>query len=64
MKSRDKPRGYKPHYKKAREADFVKVFRIEKQVWDAEVFPEASRHHREEDHPAEQQYDVSLEVVE
>jgi hypothetical protein len=38
--------------KEAREIYFVEIFRIEKQIGNAQVFSETSGDHRKENHPA------------
>ena len=52
-----------PDDAKACEVDFVEIFRIEKQVRDAEVFPEVAGDHREENDPAQEQNDIPLEII-
>ncbi len=64
MKCSYKPGRYDPHDKKAGEVYLVHIFRIEKEIWNAEVFSKISGNHRKQNDPAEHQHMVASNVVE
>ena len=48
-----KPSRHKAHEEKTREADFVEVFRIQKQVRYAQQFPKTARDHGKKNNPTQ-----------
>jgi hypothetical protein len=49
--------------KKASEVNFMKVFRVQEEVRNTQVFTETSTHHRKQDDPAKHQYQIPLKIV-
>jgi predicted ribonuclease toxin of YeeF-YezG toxin-antitoxin module len=47
----------------AGKVDFVQVFRVEKQIRNAEVFPEVAGDHGKQDGPAKQEDLIPLEII-
>ena len=43
--------------------DFVKIFRVEKEVGDTQVFSKAACDHGKQNHPAQKQYVIALEII-
>lgn len=64
LKSNDKAGGNNSHNKKTPEVYLVKVFRVEKQVGDAHILPKAASNHGEHYNPAQEQVNVSSEIIE
>jgi len=54
---------HQTHDKETREAYLIQVFRVEEEVGDAEILPEISRDHREQNDPAKHEHNVSPDVV-
>jgi hypothetical protein len=63
LEGRGKSGAGQPHNKEAGEINFVKIFRIEKEVGYAQVFTEAAGDHGKEYNPAEDEYMITLYVV-
>jgi len=51
------------HDHEAHETDFVEVFRIEKEVRDAQVFTKVTGNHGKKNKPAKNEYMISSEVI-
>src|SRR5436190_1925727 len=63
MKGRGKAGDHRTHDKEALEVDLVEIFRVQEQVWNAEIFSETARDHCKENYPAQEQNLVPLQVV-
>jgi hypothetical protein len=63
MKRHGKPSRAQSHDKEACEVHLVQILRIKKQIGNAQIRTKSSGHHREENDPAQQEYMVTLEVI-
>ena len=63
MKGSYEPGCYETNNEKAPKINFVEIFGVKEEIWNAQIFAEASRDHSKQDHPAKNKYYVSFQIV-